>query len=215
VGAPHLVNPEKLLTSASRIYGDMMGPLWGEFLPVPESQLSIPQDNDVIEIGGVCFRALDTPGHAYHHYAYLLDDLAFTGDVGGVRLGGIRHLRLPMPPPEFNLEKWRESLGRLEKAFTEHNIHRVAPTHFGVYTDPDWHLAAVRDALDEIEAWMEAVMPQDPPIEDLRQRFGAWSRQVSLEKGLDPSLLPVQEAANPAFMSADGIQRYWRKNRAG
>ena len=42
VGAPHLINPEKLLASASRIYGDSMQTLWGDFLPVPEDHLDNP-----------------------------------------------------------------------------------------------------------------------------------------------------------------------------
>src|SRR5688572_8379493 len=41
-GAGHLINPEKLITSATRIYGDSMDTLWGAFLPVPEERLSIP-----------------------------------------------------------------------------------------------------------------------------------------------------------------------------
>ncbi|RME07290.1 MAG: MBL fold metallo-hydrolase, partial [Anaerolineae bacterium] len=115
VGAPHLVNPEKLLRSAGRIYGEMMGPLWGEFLPVPEENLNILHDNDEIEIEGLVFRALDTPGHAYHHMAYLFEDTCFSGDIGGVRITGssARHIRLPTPPPEFHLELWRESVERL------------------------------------------------------------------------------------------------------
>ena len=44
VGAPHMISPEKLLASATRIYGDRMETLWGEFLPVPESQLRVRED---------------------------------------------------------------------------------------------------------------------------------------------------------------------------
>ena len=72
VGAPHLRDPEKLLTSARRIYGDSMDSLWGEFLPVPQDQLSIPLNGGEIEIDGICLRAIDTPGHAEHHFVYLL-----------------------------------------------------------------------------------------------------------------------------------------------
>ena len=50
-GASHLLNPEKLLASASRIYGEAMQTLWGEFLPVPPERLRVPQDGDDIEIG--------------------------------------------------------------------------------------------------------------------------------------------------------------------
>lgn len=209
VGAPHLINPEKLLVSATRIYGEMMDTLWGEFLPVPEDKLSILQGDEIIEIEGLCFQAIDTPGHAEHHYAYLLDGTLFTGDIGGVRVRNSRYLRLPMPPPEFNLEKWRLSLKKLEGL----TFQRIAPTHYGIYQDPDWHLAAIARELDVIEAWMEAVQPQSKTIEELRQAFGQWSEQRFLDEGMDPSQLPVHDAANPAFMSADGIMRYWKKTR--
>src|SRR5512140_2773619 len=48
LGAPHMLNPEKLIASATRIYGDRMDTLWGEFLPVPENQLVIPNDTETI-----------------------------------------------------------------------------------------------------------------------------------------------------------------------
>jgi glyoxylase-like metal-dependent hydrolase (beta-lactamase superfamily II) len=209
VGAPHMLNPEKLLASAARIYGDMMDTLWGKFLSVPEEKLTILKDGDVVEIGDLRFQALDTPGHAYHHFAYLFEDVCFSGDIGGVRMGGYRHLRVPMPPPEFNLELWRDSLARLR----EQDFKRIAPTHFGIYNDPDWHLKALAKALDEVEEWMEAVMPEDPPIEVLNDRFLSWSRERSISDGLEEDAIEFYETANPSWMSPYGIQRYWRKYR--
>jgi glyoxylase-like metal-dependent hydrolase (beta-lactamase superfamily II) len=119
VGAPHLLNPEKLLASASRIYGDRMDSLWGEFLSVPEDRLRVAEDAQEIVIGNLRFLPIDTPGHAYHHYAYLFEDVCFTGDIGGVRIPGFPYMRVPMPPPELHLEKWRESSSlRAFMAFT-------------------------------------------------------------------------------------------------
>lgn len=213
VGAPHMLNPEKLLSSASRIYGELMEPLWGEFLPVPEANLSVLKDGDQVHSGGICLRAIDTPGHASHHFVYIFEDVCFSGDIGGIRLAGMRHLRLPMPPPEFHPEQWRRSLERLKEEYQRGSFTRIAPTHFGIYDDAGWHIEALFEALDEVEAWMEKVMPANPDIHDLRQRFTDWTNQVSLQKGMDSTVLNVQEAANPSFMSADGIQRYWRKYR--
>ena len=197
------------LASAGRIYGDLMHTLWGEFLPVPEGQLSVLQDGGVVDVNGLSLRALDTPGHANHHFVYLFEDVCFSGDIGGVRIGEAPHLRLPMPPPEFNLEKWRQSLVRLRSE----KFSRIAPTHFGLYADPDWHLSAVQDALDEVEAWMEAVLPQSLPVEVLNDRFLEWTRNRSLSAGLPPDLLGIYEAANPSWMSTQGILRYWEKYR--
>ncbi len=214
VGAPHLLNPEKLLASAARIYGDQMQTLWGEFLNVPEERLHVVEDNEVLEIDGLRFQALSTPGHANHHHAYIFEGICFSGDVGGVRMAGTRHLRLPMVPPEFILESWRASLTRLSRAFSQFEVHSIAPTHFGIFPDPDWHLASLAQALDEIEAWIEANLPGNPPETVVQEQFMDWTRQRTLEAGIDPSLIELYEAANPSFMSVGGILRYYRKYRA-
>ena len=213
VGAPHLLNPEKLLNSATRLYGDLMDHLWGQFLPVPTEKLLVVGDNDVIEIEGLRFKALDTPGHASHHLAYILENTCFSGDVGGVRMNtpSLVHVRIPAVPPEFHIEKWRQSVTRLQ----QENIQRIAPTHFGIFPDAGAHLFAVAKALDEIESWMESTLPADPPLSQLQDEFVAWAEQRSLNAGLDEAWVAAFEAANPSAMSAGGIQRYWRKVRAG
>jgi glyoxylase-like metal-dependent hydrolase (beta-lactamase superfamily II) len=209
LGAPHLVNPEKLLSSASRIYGDRMDYLWGQVLPVPEERLSVLQDGQVIRIGDLSLRALDTPGHANHHMTYLYDGVCFSGDFGGVRLGGLKQVRLPLVPPELNLEVWRESLKKLARE----QFQYIAPTHFGIFSDPDWHLEAVRLFLDGVEAWLGGIMPSNPSIEQLRLEYARWLKGFSVSAGMDASLLPAEEAANPSFMAADGLSRYWVKFR--
>ena len=91
-----------------------MDTLWGKFLPVPEDKLTIIEDGEEIKIGNLGFVAVNTPGHAEHHYAYLMDEICFSGDVGGVRIPGFPYLRVPMPPPELHLERLR----RLTLAFS-------------------------------------------------------------------------------------------------
>ena len=209
VGAPHLLNPEKLLASAARIYGDQMGSLWGEMRPVAEAQLHVGKDAEEIVIGNLRFLPINTPGHAEHHFAYLFEDVCFTGDIGGVRIPGYQYLRIPMPPPELHFGKWRESVARLRREKFTH----IAPTHFGIYDDPEWQLQAVERDLDATERWLEKVMPEDPRIEDLRQEFTDWMNQQGQEQGLSPDVVRAYELANPPGMSADGLQRYWKKVR--
>jgi glyoxylase-like metal-dependent hydrolase (beta-lactamase superfamily II) len=210
-GAAHLVNPEKLLTSAGRIYGDSMQTLWGNFLPVPESKLVIHQDNEAFEVEGLHFRAIDVPGHAYHHFAYICQDVCFTGDIGGIRVGGTRHIRLPMPPPELNIALWQQSARRLQVEQQKGSFSRIAPTHFGIFDDPAWHLQTLRRSLDEVEAWMSQVMPSGPGVDELSRLFLEWTVEKSLERGLVPETLQQFEIANPSWMSAQGIYRYWHK----
>jgi glyoxylase-like metal-dependent hydrolase (beta-lactamase superfamily II) len=209
-GAPHLVNPERLLASARRIYGDKMDQLWGEFLAVPESSITVPQDEQEIDIGGRRFVPINTPGHAEHHYAYLFEGTCFSGDVGGVRVLPHRYLRVPMPPPELNLEKWRRSLARLRQEAFE----RIAPTHFGIHPDPEWQLQAVERGIDRTERWMEHAMQEQPALEALRAAFEQWMDGQGREENLSEHAIEAYRLANPPGMSADGLLRYWTKVRA-
>ncbi len=211
-GAPHLVDPTKLLSSAERIYGDDMDRLWGECLPVPEAQITTLDDGDEIAVGGVAVVALETPGHAEHHLAYQLDDICFTGDVGGVRMPHSGVVVPPMPPPEFAPERWRRSLKHIEAQRPEY----LAPTHFGLFLDPAEHLAALRRGLRAAEQWVEAEAPEADSAAALQARYTAWLRQWALEEqGLDPEDWERHEAINPSWMSALGLRRYWKKRHSG
>jgi glyoxylase-like metal-dependent hydrolase (beta-lactamase superfamily II) len=208
-GAPHLINPEKLLYSARRIFGEQMEALWGEFLPVPESNLQVMEIGQIIEIENLVIKAIDTPGHADHHFTYQLGEVIFSGDVGGVRLQGLNHVRTPMVPPELNIESWRESITRLVKL----DVRYIAPTHFGFFTDPGWQLNSVIKALDDLEDWMEANLPGEPSIASLNTRFLDWIENRSRRNGLTPDEIQANETANPSWLSPLGLQRYWRKYR--
>lgn len=209
IGAPHMLNPEKLIASATRIYGDRMDQLWGQFLPVAQNQLKVPKDAQEIVIGSLRFLPVNTPGHAEHHYSYIFEDVCFSGDVGGVRIPGFQYLRAPMPPPELHFGRWRESLTRLKRM----KFSRIAPTHFGIYEDVDWHLQSLDDTLSAMERWLEKVMQGDPSIEELRQEFTQYMEDESREKNLSMDVIRAYSLSNPVGMSADGLMRYWKKAR--
>ena len=211
VGAPHMLNPEKLIASARRIYGEKMDELWGTFLPVPAAHLTEVRDGAEIAIGKLRITALYTPGHAEHHVAYVFQDTCFTGDVGGVRMAGPLYVRLPFVPPETHLGKWRDSLNRIRMT----GCANLAPTHFGIYNDAAAHLAFAGRALDEVEQWLEMVMPGIPDVEALHGRYVAWLHERGHALGVDESTLTAYDFASPAQMGASGLFRYWHKVRMG
>lgn len=210
VGGSHLLKPDKLLASANRIYGDKMDQLWGEFLPVPEGKLNLLVDGDQVQVQEWTLMALDTPGHANHHLSYILDGICFSGDVGGVHLQDEKAVRLPTVPPEFHIEKWRDSLTRLKGE----NIRAFATTHFGIHEDAVGHLEAITHLLDEIESWMETVMAASPSRETFRRQFSEWMVEKSVKAGLTAEMIGAYDNAISSQMSADGIYRYWHKYRA-
>ena len=69
-GAPHLAKPEKLLASATRLYGGEMDRLWGEFLPVPPTAMVTLTGRERVEVAGRVLEIAYTPGHAAHHVSY-------------------------------------------------------------------------------------------------------------------------------------------------
>lgn len=208
VGAPHLVNPEKLLASAGRIYGELMEPLWGQFLPVSQDRLETLEGGETIQTHGLSLHVLDTPGHANHHLTYLLDGICFSGDVGGVHMQGVPVVRLPTVPPEFDPALWRASLDLLG----QQDIQTFATTHFGLHHDAAWHLDALHRALDEIENWMQAVLPTNPSRDEVRRQFAVWMSSKAQQAGLTPAMIGAYDIAISSQMSADGIYRSWHKS---
>ena len=220
VGAPHLIDPSKLLASAGRIYGDRMETLWGEILPAPAERVTPLYDGDTVRAGGLTFTALDTPGHAGHHHTYLIDGddgrIAFTGDVAGVRLPRFNSIDLPAPPPEFHLETWMASLDKLEAA----KIDVIYPTHFGPNPDVHGQLSALRVSLIDAVAFVAQRLDDlgglplaaDPATRvALLDDYIGWNRQRMAAQGLSQTAIDGYELANPLFMSVDGILRYLRK----
>jgi len=211
VGAPHMANPERLLASAKRLYQDEMDVLWGEFLPVPEDRLVVPEKDQPFTLHGHTFVPLDTPGHASHHFAYLWNgEVLFTGDIAGVRLPGSRHVRLPTPPPEFHLETWQTSVEKLLRQPAKTWVL----THFGPVDDPQAHGRRLLEVLDSLNHLLERIMPQNPDLETLTQALLDWTWEIGREDGLTPEEHHRYEQVNPTWMSALGVQRYWRKFRA-
>jgi glyoxylase-like metal-dependent hydrolase (beta-lactamase superfamily II) len=175
----------------------------------------VVEDNEAIEIGGVRLRALETPGHANHHHVYIFEDVCFMGDVSGVRIAQTHFIGVPMVPPEFVLEKWRESLVKLQNEYERGSFSRLAPTHFGEFQDTAWHLARIKTALDEIEAWMQTVMPGQPDEAQLSNEFTTWTDRQLHAAGLNPLQTQAYGLANPSLLSVPGISRYWKKRRSG
>ncbi len=144
IGAPHLEDPAaKLLPSAERLYGDMMEPLWGTTVSVPKDQIKTIDDGETVTIGGLEVIGWHTPGHANHHVAWQIGDAVATGDVAGVRFPGATHVLPPLPPPDIDIEKWRQSLRVLRRL----DPNRLLLTHFGAFDDPMRHIDELEDRL--------------------------------------------------------------------
>lgn len=211
LGAPHLADPAKLLTSAGRIYGEWMDQLWGEVLPVPPERIAILEDGATVRAGGRTLRALDTPGHASHHLAFYDAERGsvFTGDVAGVRLGGTRYIRPPTPPPELDLTLWQRSVTRLRAL----DPRRLYLTHFGGYDDADRHLDELLARLFFWGGWVEARLQAGADPATLTAEMQRSGDAELAEAAGDGALAGRYELATNYRMTVDGYVRYFRKPR--
>ncbi len=194
-GAPHLIDPSKLLASAERLYGDQMQRLWGEIVPVPAESIR-PLTGGEQLLG---MRVAYTPGHASHHVSYLHEEtgVAFTGDVAAVRIPPSNLVVPPTPPPDIDIELWEESIGIVEGWRPE----RLALTHFGAVENPAEHLATVRERLRE-----EASIARELSEEEYERRH---RERVVLSLGPETAAELLQ--AVPPQYQWRGLHRYWTK----
>lgn len=206
-GAPHIVDPSRLLESAGRIYQDKMDELWGDTVPAPADRVKALEDGATVTIGDHTFTALDTPGHAGHHMTWVHGDTAFTGDVGGVRLQGERFLSLPAPPPEFDLEKWQQSLKRLRELGPE----KLCPTHFGCFEDVADHLDRLEEIMLGSTELVRSLMKRGHERDRIVTEYTRFNRERARQDGVSDAVWAAYEKANPLFMSVDGLMRYWSK----
>jgi glyoxylase-like metal-dependent hydrolase (beta-lactamase superfamily II) len=195
-GAPHLVDPSKLLASASRLYGEAMDRLWGEIVPVPEANVRALAGGETV----LGMRVAYTPGHASHHVSYLHEEsgTAFVGDVAAVSIPGANLIVPPTPPPDIDVELWEESLGIVEAW----RPRRLALTHFGAIEEPPPHLAGVRERLRE-----EAQLARELSEQDYEQRHRA---RVAAAAS-DPKAAEELIQCVPPEYQWRGLDRYWRK----
>lgn len=206
-GARHLIAPEKLLASAQRIYGDMMDTLWGEMLPAPAEKVTELFDNDVLEIAGLQIQVLETPGHARHHHVFVVEDVAFTGDAAAARLPGWNLPDVPAPPPEFDMEAWEATLDRL----LAQKLRRIYPTHFGAVDNVTDHLQTVKRLVRETAVFIRTQMQAGLSRDEILTVYEGWFANRARQAGLSEAAIVHYAAANPRYMSVDGIMRYWQK----
>ncbi len=206
-GARHLIDPGKLITSASRIYGERMGTLWGEILPAPEDRVNVVEDGAVLDIAGVSVQVIDTPGHARHHHVFRIDDVAFTGDAAGIMLPGQTWVDLPAPPPEFDLEAWKVTLAKLRSL----GVTTIYRTHFGGSSEVDAELDRLEQIMDQGAEWIREMSERGAERSEMVEVFSGRMRDASVAAGLDAESIRAYELANPREMSVDGIARYWAK----
>lgn len=206
-GAPHLIDPAKLVDSATRIFGDDMQRLWGKIAAVPEESVRILHDGDVVCAGTMEVRAIETPGHASHHHVYQWGDNVFGGDIAGVRIGSGPPIP-PFVPPELHIESWLESIAKIRAL----NPAKLYLPHFGVVEGSiASHLDALEERVHRWSIWFRDQLRLEQDEAQLIPKFARYEAEDLLAGGATEEQVRDYETADPSFMAVTAALRYWRK----
>ena len=214
VGYPHLADPSKLLKSATRLYGDRMGELWGEVRPVPEDRVvALKGEGEELEAAGGVLMSYDTPGHAYHHLAFHEpgSGMLFAGDVAGIRLPGMSYVRPPTPPPEVDVAAWVRSI----KGIRRISPSVICPTHFGRFEDVERHLSELEQRLQDWLLFVEERLDGGSSREEIAAELKDKGDAEMLAEGSGTQDSGRYDLAGNYEMLVAGIARYVTRRQEG
>ena len=206
-GARHLIEPEKLLASATQLYGNDMDRLWGEFLAVPAENVRALTGGERLSVAGRTFEVAYTPGHASHHVSYFdpSSGVAFVGDTAGICIDG-GYILPPTPPPDIDIEAWHQSVARIE-AWQPRTLFL---THFAAGPIPPvTHLQTLLENLHTTANIARATLAMEGTDDERRVQFVEQVRR-ELRQMTDAQMGSYGVAA-PFEMLWLGLARYWRK----
>jgi glyoxylase-like metal-dependent hydrolase (beta-lactamase superfamily II) len=194
-GARHMVDPTRLVASARQLNPTDFDHRFGEVVPIPERSLRVLKGGESVDGWDVKY----TPGHAKHHVSYRHSDSGwvFAGDTCGVRQTGTDLIVPPTPPPDIDLELWRESIDAIEAWEPD----TIAITHFGAFNDVGRHLARLRGSLEHWSKLARLVDADAYAAALLAAEYAA----------LDPDLAASFNEGVRAPNQWAGLDRYYRK----
>ena len=207
-GAPHMIRPEKLLASAARLYGDAMERLWGEVREVPAASVVALKGGERLDLAGRFWDVVYTPGHASHHVSYFSRDagVAFVGDTAGVKVLANGMVIPPTPPPDIDLELWRDSIAGIAQRAPD----TLFLTHFGPVGSSGAHLAEFGRSLEWAGGLASASLARDED-DDAREKWFCDQMRLELRRRMAEKDAELYEFAAPFDLCWKGLARYWRK----
>lgn len=210
-GAPHVIDPSRLLESAGRLYQGTLTRLWGEVAPVPEANVQVLKGGEQLLLGGRRIEVAYTPGHASHHVSYFdpHSGSAFLGDTGGARLAA-SYVVPPTPPPDINLEAWTDSLARIGAW----NPSRLFLTHFGAVADPEPHIGELEQQLSVYRDMVRRTL-DEAGEDDQRLAHFVDMAKADMGRALPAEQVNRYQMAVPLDHCWLGLARYFRRKAEG
>jgi glyoxylase-like metal-dependent hydrolase (beta-lactamase superfamily II) len=211
VGAPHLVDPSKLLASAAKLYGADMERLWGEVLPVPAANVRVLKGGERLTEAGRTFQVMYTPGHAKHHVSFFdaRSEMAFVGDTLGIRRAPSTYVLPPTPPPDIDLTAWSRSVDHI----LGWNPDTIFITHFGPFDDARVHADELIERLHHWATRARALLRQTNLTDDQRRDTFVDEVLLDLRRQMPPTDADAYDKSGRVDYSWVGLARAMRKEQ--
>tara|TARA_B100000925_G_scaffold65207_1_gene44237 strand:+ start:5626 stop:6525 length:900 start_codon:yes stop_codon:yes gene_type:complete len=203
----HIVDPTRLIESARMVYGDQFENLWGGMTPAPEESVHAIPTGSIQTVGELSIEALETPGHAFHHYAYALGNTCFAGDAAGASIRGTDFISVTSAPPQFHLTHTLNSIDLLKGR----DFDEIYLTHFGSVTSPEQHLSDYRKAVELNAEFIRQRLEERMDPESLKIAYQAFCMEQAFRVETERETWKVLQSVNSTDMCAEGIRLFWAK----
>lgn len=213
-GAPHLIDPAKLIAGTVAVYGEAMyRALYGEIVPIDAGRVLVADDGERITLGSRTFELIDTPGHARHHYcAHDLDhDDVFSGDTFGISYREFDTARGPwiMPtttPTQFDPGQLKASVIRL----MQFRPRKVYLTHYSEVGDCPRLANDLYDAVDQFVSLARRIGPHD--LDRLRFELRKHAHQSLRDHGCTMSIADIDAILDKDYeLNAAGLAAWLKR----
>jgi glyoxylase-like metal-dependent hydrolase (beta-lactamase superfamily II) len=182
---PHLVDPTKLVESATSLFGEKLVQMYGKPLPIDKNKITAVGGESHIDLGGATLTTLHAPGHAPHQISILFEEehLLFSADAVGMVFPSFPTLLPTTPPPSLDPVKLVQTLEMLRQT----DPKMILVPHYGVRKDVNLVIDRTKE---KTEAWIKDVtklnglhLTPEKIVEELR-------RKIIAETGIPPGGFP-------------------------
>ncbi|HET7810082.1 MAG TPA: MBL fold metallo-hydrolase [Steroidobacteraceae bacterium] len=212
-GAPHMIDPSKLIAGTRAVYGDeAYARLYGDILPIARERLVIAQDGQRFELAGRVFECVHTPGHALHHQA-IVDHGAtsiFTGDTFGLSYREFDTAKGPWispttTPTQFDPAQLKASIVRL----MQYRPRRLYLTHYSEVGDC---ARLANDMYDAIDGFVRIARASGLDARRIRFELRAWAHDSLREHGVTLGAEAIDAVLDKDFeLNAAGLVAWLRR----
>lgn len=201
----HLLDPTRLIASARMVYGDQFDNLWGDMTPAPAESVHAIPAGFIQTVGELSIEALETPGHAFHHYAFALGNTCFAGDAAGACITGSDFISVTSAPPQFDLAHTLNSIDLLKSR----DFDILYLTHFGSVLSPKQHLSDYREAVELNAEFIRQRLEENMDPESLKVAYQAFCMEQAFGVETARETWDILQKVNSADMCAEGIRLFW------